>query len=168
MAAGESDEPAPRGKETAIERRSERDLFVTRTFDAPAHIVFAAWTKPEQFKQWWALKSTGMTIIACDMDVRAGGVYRLEFGHPDFDQPIVFHGKYIEVVPNARLVWTNEESEQGAVTTLTFVEDAGRTLLTLHERHPSKQALDEALEGMESCATEQYAQLDDLLKSMGS
>ena len=162
MAAEKSD------KQTRVERRSERDLFVTRIFDAPAPIVFAAWTTPAHFMRWWAPKSTGMSIIACDMDVRAGGFYRLEFGHPNFDQPMVFHGKYLEVVPNARLVWTNEESDQGAVTTVTFEEKGGQTLLVLHERHPSKEALDEALEGMEGGTTEQFAQLDDFLVTLAA
>src|SRR3954451_15995717 len=110
---------------TTVERRSERELVVTRTFDAPAHIVFEAWTKPELMKLWGAPKSTGVPLRSCEMDVRVGGRYRLEFGH-DASESMAFIGKYIEVTPPSRLVWTNEESEDGAVTTVTFEEKDGK------------------------------------------
>jgi uncharacterized protein YndB with AHSA1/START domain len=147
---------------TTVERKSELELAVTRSFSAPAHIVFEAWTRPELFKRWWAPKSGGMTILSCEMDVRVGGGYRLQFGHPAFGQPMSFFGKYIEVTLNARLVWTNEESKDGAVTTVTFEEINGKTLLVLLERHPTKEALDASIEGME-CMPEQFGQLDELL-----
>jgi uncharacterized protein YndB with AHSA1/START domain len=148
---------------TVVERKSNRELLVTRTFNAPAHIVFEAWSTPELFKQWWVPKSAGMSLLSCDMDIRTGGVYRLEFSHPAFDQPMVFFGTYKEVTPNKRLVWTNEESDQGAVTTVTFEENAGKTLVTLHERYPTEAALDEALAGSAEGLPEQFAQLDELL-----
>jgi uncharacterized protein YndB with AHSA1/START domain len=151
---------------TAVERKSDHELVVTRTFNAPARIVFEAWTRPDLFKRWWAPKSIGMTIVSCAMDVRVGGGYRLEFGHPASDQPVAFFGKYIEVIPNARLVWTNEESQDGAVTTLTFEEKAGVTLLTLHERYPTKEALDASIEGAAGGLPEQFAQLDHLLVTL--
>ena len=148
---------------TVVERKSNRELVVTRTFNAPAHIVFEAWSKPELFKQWWVPKSAGMSLLSCDMDIRTGGAYRLEFSHPAFDQPMVFFGTYKEVMPQKRLVWTNEESDQGAVTTVTFEENAGKTLVTLHERYPTEAALDEALAGSAEGLPEQFAQLDELL-----
>jgi uncharacterized protein YndB with AHSA1/START domain len=150
---------------TAVERKSDRELVVTRTFNAAAHIVFDAWSKPELFKLWWVPKSAGMSLLSCDMDVRAGGAYRLVFRHPNFDQPTAFFGTYREVTPNKRLVWTNEESDQGAVTTVTFEENAGKTLVTLHELYPSEAALDEALAGSAEGLPEQFAQLDELLAS---
>ncbi len=147
---------------TTVERASDREMVVTRTFDAPARVVYKAWTTAELFKQWWAPRSMGVPILACEMDVRVGGGYRLTFGHTP-EESMTFHGKYIEVVPNARLVWTNEEDPDGAVTTVTFEEKDGKTLLVMHERYPSKEALDASFEGMESCMPEQCSQLDELL-----
>ncbi|GAB2579859.1 SRPBCC family protein [Dyella jejuensis] len=148
---------------TSVERKSDCELVVTRTFNAPAYIVFEAWSKPELFKQWWVPKSAGMSMLSCDMDIRTGGTYRLVFRHPAFDQPMTFFGTYKEVTPHKRLVWTNEESDQGAVTTVTFEENVGKTLVTLHELYPTKAALDEALAGSAEALPEQFAQLDELL-----
>lgn len=148
---------------TTVERKSDFEMLVTRTFNAPVHIVFEAWSKPELFKLWWVPKSAGMTLLSCDMDVRTGGTYRLVFSHPMFDQPMAFFGTYKEVTPHKRIVWSNEESEQGAVTTVTFEEKAGKTLVTFHERYPTKEALDEALAGSAEGLPEQFAQLDELL-----
>jgi len=129
---------------TTVERKSERELVVTRTVNGPARIVFEAWTKPELFKQWWVPKSMGMFLRSCEMDVRAGGKYRLEFGH-DASNPVAFFGRYIEVTPHSRLVWTNDEGgDGGSVTTVTFEEKGGKTLLVVHELYPSKEALDAA------------------------
>lgn len=150
---------------TLVERKSDRELVVTRTFDAPARILFEAWTKPELFMRWWAPKSMGVPLLSCEMDVRAGGKYRLEFGH-DASNSFAFFGKYIEVTPGSRLVWTNDEGEDGAVTTVTFEDKGGKTLLTFHELYPSKEALDEALIGMEGGMPEQFEQLDELLGSL--
>ena len=148
---------------TVVERKSDRELVVTRTFDAPVHIVFEAWSKPELFKLWWVPKSAGMSLISCDMDIRTGGTYRLEFRHPAFDQPMAFFGTYREVTPNKRIVWTNEESDDGAMTTVTFEENDGKTLVTFHELYPTNAALDEALAGSAEALPEQFAQLDELL-----
>ncbi|MFC3653195.1 SRPBCC family protein [Dyella humi] len=148
---------------TVVARKSDRELVVTRTFNAPARIVFEAWSKPELFKQWWIPKSVGMSLLSCDMDIRTGGTYRLVFSHPAFDQPMAFFGTYNEVTPHKRLVWTNEESDQGAVTTVTFEENAGKTLVTFHELYPTTEALEEALAGSAEGLPEQFAQLDELL-----
>jgi uncharacterized protein YndB with AHSA1/START domain len=149
-----------------MERASERELVVTRTFAAPAHIVFEAWSKPELFRRWWAPKSIGVPLLSCEMDVRTGGKYRLEFGH-DASNSWVFFGKYIEVIPNARLVWTNEEDADGAVTTVTFEEKDGKTLLVVHDLYPSKDALDEAMaSGSTGGFGEQFEQLDALLVAL--
>ena len=151
---------------TKIERTSERELVVTRIFDAPPRIVFEAWTKPELMKRWWAPKSIGVPLLSCEMDVRTGGSYRLEFGHEGAES-MAFVGRYLEVVPASRLVWTNEEGEDGAVTTVAFEERDGRTLLTVHELYPSKEAL-EAGHGAEEGMPEQFGQLDELLASLGA
>lgn len=150
---------------TSAERRSEREFVVTRTFNAPARIVFEAWTKPELLKRWWAPKSFGVTFVACEADVRAGGGYRFVFGHPDAPRPMEFFGRYIEVIPNARLVWTNEEGEDGgAVTTVTFEEVDGETRVVMVDLYPSKDALDAAIaSGATSGFGETFQQLDTLL-----
>lgn len=150
---------------TAVERRSELELVVTRIFDAPVRLVFDAWSKPELFKLWWAPKSMGVPLQACEMDVRTGGGYRLAFGH-DAAEAMAFFGKYLEVSPPSRIVWTNDESEDAAVTTVTFEERDGQTLLTLREVYPSKEALDGAFVGMEDALPEQFGQLDDLLATL--
>ena len=154
---------------TTVERKSERELVVTRTFNGPARIVFEAWTKPELLKRWWAPKSTGMSLLSCEADVRVGGTYRFVFvfGN-DPSKPMAFYGRYIEVTPHSRLVWTNDESDDGAVTTLTFEEKGGKTLLVMHELYPSKEALDRAIAGMEGGMPETFEQLDELLVNLGA
>src|ERR1700678_3662516 len=141
-------EATPMMNRTTVERKSERELVVTRTFNAPARIVFEAWTKPELLKRWWVPKSIGVSLLSCEADVRTGGTYRFEFGH-DASKPMAFFGRYIEVAPHSRLVWTNDESDDGAVTTVTFEEIGGKTLLVMHELYPSKEALDAASAGRE-------------------
>jgi uncharacterized protein YndB with AHSA1/START domain len=152
---------------TTVQRKSDCELVITRTFDAPARLVFEAWSKPELFRKWWVPKSAGMSLLSCEMDVRTGGRYRIEVGHGESGS-MAFFGRYIEVIPNSRIVWTNEESENGAVTTVTFEEKAGKTLLVFSELYPSKKALDESIEGMEGGMPEQFAQLDELLVSSGA
>ena len=152
---------------TAVERKSERELVITRTFNGPARLVFEAWTKPELLKLWWAPKSFGVSLLACEADVRAGGKYRFEIGR-EGAKPMVFFGQYIEVTPHARLVWTNEESDDGAVTTVTFEEKGGKTLLVMHEVYPTKEALDRSIESMEGGMAETFAQLDALLITLSA
>src|SRR6201992_3731865 len=110
-------EPTPMKNRTTVERKSERELVVTRTFNAPARIVFEAWTTPELLKRWWAPKSFGVSFISCEADVRTGGTYRFVLAHPVSKEPIAFFGRYIEVTPNSRLVWTNEEDGHGEAVT---------------------------------------------------
>ena len=140
MDARTANERTPMNNRTTVARRSDRELVVTRTIDGPARLVFEAWTRPELFKRWWVPKSMGMTLVSCEMDVRVGGRYRLNFG-----DGMDFFGRYLEVTPPSRLVWTNEEGgESGPVTTVTFEERAGKTLLVLSELYPTKEALDAA------------------------
>jgi uncharacterized protein YndB with AHSA1/START domain len=155
---------------TAVKRTSKRELVVTRTFNAPARIVFEAWTKPELLKRWWAPKSFGVSFLSCEADVRSGGTYRFVFGHPASEQPMAFFGRYIEVTPHSRLVWTNDEGgEGGAVTTVTFEERGGETLVVMHDLFPSKEALDDAIaSGSTSGAAETFEQLDELLVTLGA
>ena len=163
MDARRESEPRPMKNRTTVERKSERELVVTRTFDGPARIVFEAWTKPELFMRWWLPKSIGMSLRSCEMDVRVGGKYRIEF-EPD---GMAFFGTYLEVIPHSRLVWTNEEGgEGGPVTTVTFEEKHGKTLLVMHELHSSKEALDAAGTGAADAMVETFAQLDELLLTL--
>jgi uncharacterized protein YndB with AHSA1/START domain len=154
---------------TTVERKSERELLVTRTINGPARIVYEAFTKPELLKLWWAPKSTGLSLVSCEADVRTGGKYRFEFvfGH-DPSKRMAFFGRYVEVVPHSRLVWTNEEDDHGGpVTTLTFEEKGGKTLLVMHDLYPSKEALDAAMaSGATSGMNETLEQLDELLVTL--
>jgi uncharacterized protein YndB with AHSA1/START domain len=165
MDAKQTSEQMPR-LVTTTDRRSEREVVVTRNFDAPARIVFDAWTRAELIMQWWTPKSFGITFISCEADVRPGGTYRFVMGHPDFDQPMAFVGRYLEVDPPKRLVWTNEEGEDGSVTTVTFEEKDGKTHLVLRDLYPTKAALDEAMaSGAIGGYPEQFNQLDIELKA---
>jgi uncharacterized protein YndB with AHSA1/START domain len=163
-AKGESD-PTLGKHRTTVERKSERELVVTRTFNAPARIVFEAWTTPELLKRWWAPKSFGVSFLSCEADVRAGGTYRFVFGHAASEQPMAFFGRYIEATPHSRLVWTNDEGgEGGVVTTVTFEERAGETRVVMHDLYPSKEALDDAIaSGSTGGFSEAFEQLDELL-----
>ena len=161
MDARRESKPSPATR-TSVERKSDREVVVTRTFNAPARLVFEAWTKPELLKQWWVPKSMGMTLVSCEMDVRTGGKYRLGFGGG-----MDFFGRYLEVTPHSRLVWTNEESgDAGSVTTVTFEEKEGKTLLVLSELYPSKEALDAAGTGAADATVETFQQLDGLLATL--
>src|SRR3954466_11420748 len=159
MDARRESEPAGMKNRTTVERKSERELVVTRTFDAPARIVFEAWTRPDLFKRWWVPKSVGVSLLSCEMDVRVGGGYRLVFGK-DASNHVEFFGRYLEVTPHARIVWTNDEGDEaGAVTTVTFEEKGGQTLLVMHDFYPSKEALDVSSGSMDPM-TETLDQLD--------
>lgn len=166
MDEGRESEAAPTRNATAVQRKSERELVVTRTVNGPAHLVFEAWTKAELFRQWWVPKSYGLTLLSCEMDVRAGGGYRLVFSHQG--SAMEFFGTYLEVTPHSRLVWTNEEGDAGVtVTTVTFEENAGKTLVVVHDLYPSKEALD-AASGSTGAMPESLDQLGELIVSLGS
>ncbi|HEY0431808.1 MAG TPA: SRPBCC family protein [Pyrinomonadaceae bacterium] len=149
---------------TTVDRTSERELVVTRTVNGPVRLVFEAWTKAELFRRWWVPKSYGLTLLSCEMDVRVGGQYRLVFRHED--STMEFFGTYLEVIPNSRLVWTNDEGDEGkTITTVTFQENAGKTLLVVHDLYPSQEALDS---GSTVALPETLDQLDELLATLGS
>jgi uncharacterized protein YndB with AHSA1/START domain len=157
-------ELAPMKNVTKVERTSDREVVVTRTFDAPTHLVFEAWSTPELFRRWWVPKSMGMTLLSCEMDVRTGGTYRLSFG-----EGMDFFGRYLEVTPPSRIVWTNDEGgEDGSVTTVTLTEQDGRTLLVVSELYPSKEALDAEGGGAADAMHETFGQLDELLVELSS
>jgi len=159
-------EAAPTKNPTTVERKSERELVVTRTVNGPARLVFEAWTKADLFRKWWVPRSYGLTLLSCEMDVRVGGGYRLVFSHQD--STMEFFGKYREVTPHSRLVWTNEEGDGGTtVTTVTFDEIDGKTVVVLVDLYPSKEALD-ADSGSTGAMPESFDQLDELLVSLGS
>jgi uncharacterized protein YndB with AHSA1/START domain len=168
MGATGANDPTSAKHRTTVERTSERELVVTRTFNAPARIVFEAWTKPELLMRWWAPKSFGVSFLSCEADVRAGGAYRFVFGHAASDRPMAFFGRYLEVTPHARLAWTNDEGgEGGSVTTVTFEERDGETRVAMHDLYPSKEALDDAIaSGSTGGFGETFAQLDEVLIEM--
>lgn len=166
MDAERNDPPGAAQHRTSVARISEREFVVTRTVNAPPRLVFEAWTRAELFQRWWVPKSIGLTLLSCELDVRVGGSYRLVFRHPAAPEPMAFHGRYLEVVPPSRLVWTNEEAGgAGQVSTLTLQERAGTTLIVMHDLYPSKQALDEAIaSGSTGDSTDEtFDQLEALL-----
>jgi uncharacterized protein YndB with AHSA1/START domain len=167
MNAGIESRPGPVKNRTTVERKSDREVVVTRTIDGPARIVFEAFTRAELLQRWWVPRSMGMTLLSCEVDARVGGKYRLEFdvGGPE---PAAFFGTYVEVEPYSRLAWTNEEGgEDGPVTTVTFEETGGKTRVVLHESYPSKEALDAAGAGAADAMVETFDQLDELLVALG-
>ena len=167
MNEGIESKPGPMKNRTTVKRQSDREVVVTRTINGPARIVFEAFSKAELLKRWWVPKSMGMTLLSCEVDARVGGKYRLEFdvGGPE---PAAFFGTYVEVKPYSRLAWTNEEGgEGGPVTTVTFEEKGGKTLLVMHDLYPSKEALDEAIaSGSTSGFSETFEQLEELLVTL--
>jgi uncharacterized protein YndB with AHSA1/START domain len=151
---------------TTVERTSDREVVVTRSVNGPARIVFEAFTRAELLERWWVPRSMGMTLLSCEVDARVGGKYRLVFDHSP--EPVAFFGTYVEVEPYSRLAWTNEEGgEGGPVTTVTFEESGGKTLVVLRERYPSKEALDAAGTGAAEAMVETFDQLDELLVALG-
>jgi uncharacterized protein YndB with AHSA1/START domain len=160
-------EPTATQDRTTVERTSDRELVVTRTIDGPPSSVFEAWTDAELFRQWWVPESLGVKLLSCEVDARVGGGYRLTFDN-DGAEPMAFFGRYLEVTPPTRLVWTNEEGDGTVITTATFEDDHGRTRLVVHDLYPSKEALDEAVaSGATSWNPEAFDQLDELLARRG-
>jgi len=169
MDARRGSDPAPVKHATTETRQSDRELVTTRTFNGPPRIVFEAWTKPELLLRWWAPKSFGISFISCEVDARTGGTYRFVFGHPSAPEPMAFFGRYLEVTPHSRLVWTNEEAgDGGSVTTVTFEARGATTLLVVRDLYPSKEALDAAIaSGSTGALPEQFEALDELLVALG-
>jgi uncharacterized protein YndB with AHSA1/START domain len=158
--------PGPVKNRTTVERTSDREVVVTRTINGPARIVFEAFTKAELLKRWWVPKSMGMKLLSCEVDARVGGKYRFVFDHSP--EPAAFFGTYVDVQPYSRLAWTNEEGgEGGSVTTVTFEEQGGKTLVVVRDRYPSKEALDAAGTGAAEAMIETFDQLDELLVALG-
>lgn len=163
VASNESESPR-----TVVQKKSDREVVVTRTFDAPVRLVFEAWSSAELFKKWWVPRSMGMTLRSCEMDVRTGGTYRLVFGD-DPENTMAFFGRYLDVVPDQRIVWTNEESgDAGSITTVTFEERDGKTLLVMSDLYPTKEAFEAAGAGAQEATHETFGQLDELLAGLSA
>jgi uncharacterized protein YndB with AHSA1/START domain len=134
--------------ELIVDRRSDLELVVSRVFDAPARIVYTAFTKPEHMKRWWAPKGFGVVMYECDIDLRVGGKFRYVFGR-EGEPKMAFSGEFTEVVPNQKIVSTQlfEQMPQAgiAIVTATFTEIDGATTLELLQTFPTKAALDGAV-----------------------
>ncbi len=170
MDARSGSEAATAKNPTTVERRSDLELVITRTFNGPPHLVWQAWTRADLFQRWWVPKSYGLTLLSCELDARTGGTYRLVFKHPASAEPMAFFGRYLEATPPSRLSWTNEEGgEAGPVTTVTFEAVGGQTRVIMTDRYPSEEALDAAIaSGSTGSAGENYAQLDELLVELAA
>src|ERR1044071_1336733 len=167
MNARTESEPVPVKNRTTVERTSDREVVVTRTVNGPARLVFEAFSRAELLQRWWVPKSMGMTLLSCEVDARVGGKYRLEFDVGG-SEPAAFFGTYVEVKPYSRLAWTNDEGGEGrSVTTVTFEEKGGRTLVVRRETYPSKEVLDAAGTGAAEATVETFDQLDALLVALG-
>jgi uncharacterized protein YndB with AHSA1/START domain len=165
MDAMSTGEPTGTGYAAGVERASERELVVRRTVNGPARLVFEAWTRAELFQRWWVPKSFPISLLSCEMDARVGGGYRLVFGHEG--STMEFFGRYLEVTPHSRLVWTNDEGDGQTITTVTLEEMGGRTRVVVSDLYPSDVALDEAVEsGSTNGMPESLAQLDELLATL--
>jgi len=166
MNSGIESRPGLAKNRTTVERTSDREVVVTRTVNGPARIVFEAFTRAGLLERWWVPRSMGMTLLSCEVDARVGGKYRLVFDHDP--EPLAFFGTYVEVEPYSRLAWTNDEGgEGGSVTTVTFEETGGRTLVVLRESYPSREAFDAAGTGAADAMVETFDQLDELLVALG-
>lgn len=164
MDSANPDDRTPKREGTTVERVSDREILIEHTFDAPAHLIFEAWANPELFARWWVPRSFPVTLQSCELDVRAGGTYRLSFGGGRD-----FFGRYLEVAPPTRIVWTNEEGgPDGPITTVTLTERDGKTHLVVSELHPSKEALDADGGGATEGMPETLAQLEELLAELAS
>lgn len=161
-------EITPGSSRATVERTSERELVVTRTIRGPARLVFEAWTRPELFQRWWVPKAAPIVLLTCELDVRVGGRYRLVFGVHGSDQQMEFFGRYLDVTPPTRIVWTNDEGDEGgAISTVTFEEKDGSTRVVVHDLYPSKAALEEAIaSGSTEGMPEQLEQLDALMVTL--
>jgi len=172
MAASEGSRSSVESR-TKMERTSDRELRIERSFEAPARIVFDAWTRAELVSRWWAPSALGVEIRSCEADVRVGGRYRYVL-QARAATVLAFSGEYREVVPHSRLVYTSsfEPTASGAVgepavVTVSFDEQDGRTRLVARELYPSKQVLDDVLaSGMETGMRATMDQLDELVKTL--
>jgi uncharacterized protein YndB with AHSA1/START domain len=158
-------------QDTTLERTSDREIVITRSFRAPPRIVFEAFTKSEHVRKWWAPRSRGVELVACDADVSVGGAYRYVMRVRDLGD-MAFSGRYVELTPPSRLVYTQVfepmKDAGEAVVTVTFDAEPGeRTKMTSRERYPSKDALEAAIQsGMEGGMRESMDQLDVLVAAI--
>ncbi len=161
--------------QTSMELKGDRGIVITRMFNGPARIVFDAWTRPELVMRWWAPRSRGVSVVGCDAAVSVGGHYRYVLRH-DAGTEMAFSGKYIEVTPHSRLVYTHlfEPTASGTnpgdpelIITVTFDEHDGKTLVVSHSLCPSKELRDIILaSGMEGGMRETMEQLEELVASL--
>jgi len=159
--------------DTSMELRDDRDVVIARTFNAPARLVYDAWTKPEFVRRWWAPRSHGVSLVVCDADIRVGGAYRyvMRKDGDGADGDIGFSGRYVELTPHSRIVLTQifePMADAGEVViTVSFDEVDGQTHLVSQERYPSKEARDAAVgAGMEQGMRESMDQLEALVVAL--
>jgi uncharacterized protein YndB with AHSA1/START domain len=146
---------------------SDTQILITREFDAPKHLVYKAWTTPELIKRWWS--GDRGEVTSAEVDLRVGGGWRyIMTANGGFE--VAFHGEYLEIVPNERIVLTEVFEgfpEAGAVDTLTFTEKDGRTTLAILVQHETKEHRDAHINsGMEDGMQESMAALEQVAQSL--
>ena len=146
---------------------ADDQILITRAFDAPKHLVYRAWTEPELVRRWWTAKRGAMTV--CDMDVRVGGTWRWVM-KTDQGLEVGFHGEYVEIVPDAKLVSTeiyDPFPDGGAVNTLTLTEREGRTYLEIRVQHQNRENRDMHINsGMEGGLQDALDLMEELVRSL--
>lgn len=150
--------------EVAVTLPSETEIRFTRFFNRSRHLLFEAWTRPEHVRQWWGCD--GSSISLCEIDLRVGGLWKLVIRMPDGSEH-PFHGAYREIVPGERLVYSEcyDVPQVGSpewLTTVSFEEVEGKTLLTHTIRHSSREVRDAHLQaGMEAGSIQMLRRLDE-------
>jgi uncharacterized protein YndB with AHSA1/START domain len=153
-----------------LELVGDREIVMTRSFAAPARLVFEAYTKADLVAKWWAPKKCGVEMVSCEAEVRVGGKWRYTLRNPD-TEVVAFYGEYREVTAPERVVYTEQFSKfpdgPPVIVTVTFVERDGRTEMTSTQLYPSKEVREMVVAtGMEFGANETLNQLEEVLRSL--
>ncbi|HTN84194.1 MAG TPA: SRPBCC family protein [Sorangium sp.] len=147
---------------------SEKEICMTRLFNAPRQLVFDVMTKPEHVKRWWGCLGEGYSVPVCEIDLRQGGKWRFVNRHPQGEA--AFHGEYKEITPPSRLVFTEifeDYPDTVSVVTTVLTDEGGKTRMTATVRYPSLEVRDIVMgTGMAHGAGLSYDRLEDLVAQL--
>jgi uncharacterized protein YndB with AHSA1/START domain len=148
---------------------SDREIHMTRLFDAPRQLVFEAMTKPEHVRRWWGCLSEGYSVTVCEIDLRVGGAWRFVGRGPTGEYP-AFYGVYREIAPPERLVYTEVFEpfpDAESIVTTVFTEENGKTRVDITALYPSMDVRDTVINtGMAEGAALSYDRLEDLVREL--